>query len=389
VASTEEGASTAGAYVSSHVARSGCRATVDVSLDIASVRRAFTALFSIPDLPFQSALLTALQYLSRTLDSDLRGANAFSCRLDYVNIFLIVMEIPVLDSLEFLESAMPQFCKTVGLLPVSVQTQLAKVWSTFTGDRLKQMVGCIQQLITVRVVTSHWPQSAQLHDDECITGAARLLKMLYYASVFGGRRDPASVLAAEAAAINHVTLRDLLEADAAIERTFERKDRPSNWVDPLARELAVQAIDCRDPLVAFDEFVNESLSDAIEMDKDYTHYRASMMPEAAQASAKFSFMLHPFLLTTAVKNLGLFYDNRIRMISERRASVLQNIYDGGQAISLPYLRLHIQRDQIVNDALVNVRLFAPTLCHVSREFCIIHADDLWLFRYYNTSSFDG
>ena len=300
--------------------------------------------------------MTAVQYLSRTLDSDLRATNVFSCHPDYVNIFVIIMEIPVLDSLEFLESAMPQFCKTVGLLPLNVQAQLARVWSAYTRDRLKQMVSCVQQLITVRVVTSHWPQSAQLHDDECITGAAQLLKILYYASVVGGRRDSALVLAAEATSSDHITLRDLLEADSTIERTFERKDRPSRWVDPLARELTVQAVDCREPLVAFEEFVNESLSDAIEMDKDYTHYRAAMIPEAAQAASKFSFMLHPFLLTTAVKNLGLFYDNRIRMISERRASVLQNIYDGGQAMSLPYLRLHIQRDQIVNDALVNVCL---------------------------------
>lgn len=334
---------------------SPCQAAVDVSVDITSVRRAFNQLFAIPDLPFQSALVTAVQYLSRTLDSDLRATNAYSCRLDYVNIFIIIMEIPALDSLEFLESAMPQFCKTVGLLPVNIQAKLATVWSTYTADRLKQMVGCVQQLITVRVVTSHWPQSSQLHDDECICGAARLLKILYYASIVGGRRDPVTVLAAEAALSNHITLRDLLEADSAIERTFERKDRQTHWVDPLARELAVQSIDCREPLVAFEEFVNESLSDAIEMDKDYTHYRAAMIPEAAQPAYKFSFMLHPFLLTTAVKNLGLFYDNRIRMISERRASVLQNIYDGGQAISLPYLRLHIQRDQIVNDALVNVR----------------------------------
>jgi len=339
------------------VASPSLLAAVDVSVDVASVRRAFAQLFAIPDLPFQSALVTAVQYLSRTLDSDLRATNIFSCRLDYVNIFIIIMEIPALDSLEFLESAMPQFCKTVGLLPVNVQAQLARVWSTYTRDRLKQMVGCVQQLITVRVVTSHWPQSAQLHDDECISGAARLLKILYYASIAGGRRDPASVLAAEAAVSDQITLRDLLEADSGVvERTpFERKDRSSHWVDPLARELAVQPVDSRDPLVAFDEFVNESLSEAIEMDKDYTHYRAAMLPEVGQASGRFSYMLHPFLLTTAVKNLGLFYDNRIRMISERRASVLQNIYDGGQATSLPYLRLHIQRDQIVNDALVNVR----------------------------------
>jgi len=99
-------------------------AAVDISVDIASVRRAFALLFTIPDLPFQSALVTAVQYLSRTLDSDLRATNCFSGRLDYVNIFIIVMEIPALDSLEFLESAMPQFCKTVGLLPVSIQAQV-------------------------------------------------------------------------------------------------------------------------------------------------------------------------------------------------------------------------------------------------------------------------
>jgi len=345
-----------GHYTSS-IASSQCSAPVasNTSLDILSVRRAFAELFSIPDLPFQSALLTAVSYVSRSIDADLRSVNVFSRRPEFINLFLIIMEIPVLDSLEFMDAAMPQFCKIFGLLPVNTQAQLARVWSRFTRDRLHQMVASVQQLITVRIVTSHWPQSSFVHDDECITGAARLLKVLYYASILGGRNDSPAVIAAETAADDAEGLQDLLEPGGAIGGVGrERKERPTQREDALGKELGVRPIDCREPLVASEDFVNESLSEAIEMDKDYTYYRTALMPDSA-SNAKFSFMMHPFLLTTAVKNLGMFFDNRIRMISERRASVLQHIYHG-QAGGAPYLRLRIRRDHIIDDALINVSL---------------------------------
>jgi ubiquitin-protein ligase E3 A len=64
-------------------------------------------------------------------------------------------------------------------------------------------------------------------------------------------------------------------------------------------------------------------------------------------------MHYPFILTPATKMMGLYFDNRIRMYSERRISILQSVT--GQP-SNPYLRLKVRRDHIIDDALVEVNL---------------------------------
>ena len=68
----------------------------------------------------------------------------------------------------------------------------------------------------------------------------------------------------------------------------------------------------------FSLFINESLNDKLEMDKDYMYFKQrDSQPE------KFSFLLNQFILTPATKNLGLYFSNKIRMINERRTSLYQ------------------------------------------------------------------
>lgn len=43
--------------------------------------------------------------------------------------------------------------------------------------------------------------------------------------------------------------------------------------DSLASELKVDVLDCRKPLIPFEEFYNEPLSDVITMDNDYLNYK--------------------------------------------------------------------------------------------------------------------
>lgn len=69
------------------------------------------------------------------------------------------------------------------------------------------------------------------------------------------------------------------------------------------------------------------------------------------SAGKFSFMNYSFILTPATKTMGLYFDNRIRMYSERRISFIQSV--AGQ-LSNPYLRLRVRRDHIIDDALVEV-----------------------------------
>lgn len=311
----------------------------DDSLDIESVRRAFGELCLVQDSDFQSALVNGLLYLSKSLETDLQTFNTLMQNQHYINIFLIVMEIPSLDSIEFLESATPYFCKAFRLLPIACQAQLARIWSRFSAARLRAMVRTIQQLITVKVISTSWTRNNIVNDDEAIVGAAKLMKVLYYASILGGRLDPAELVAAE-------RVQEEEEESSLQELIQGGKEKSTLKEDPLGRVLNVRPINCREPLVSAEEFVNESLSEALEMDKDYTYYRAD-------SASKFTFMLHSFLLTTAVKNMGMYFDNRIRMMNERRAAMFQNIIIQG-SFSMPYLRLRIRRDHIIDDALVNV-----------------------------------
>lgn len=52
-----------------------------------------------------------------------------------------------------------------------------------------------------------------------------------------------------------------------------KKEPNPDWNDALGEELGVNVLDCRKPFIPFDEFYNEPLSDAIEMDNDYLYYK--------------------------------------------------------------------------------------------------------------------
>ena len=316
----------------------------EVTVDMDSVRESYSTLFAIPSHPFQASLINALICLARDIEMDLKYRQAYDSDPNYLNIFLIVMEIPSLHSPEYIEKAFPNFCKATGLLPIGAQAKLAKVWSKFSPARLKEMVETLHQLVTVKVITGEFGRMHCVNDDEGISGASRVMKIVYNASILGGVMDAPEVLLEEKAMNESADdgLQELLQG--AVGHEPKEKNQPRE--DILAKHLGVHPIDCREPVVPFEEFINEPLNENIEMDKDYTYYK----------SDKFSFMDHCFILTTATKNLGMYFDNRIRMINERRTSLLQSFVHG--APPTPYLRLRIRRDHIIDDALVAVSISA-------------------------------
>lgn len=66
-------------------------------------------------------------------------------------------------------------------------------------------------------------------------------------------------------------------------------------------------------------------------------------------------MLYSFILTPATKTLGLYYDSRIRMYSERRLNIYHT--QAGQPLN-PYLKLRVRREQIIEDALIELEVIA-------------------------------
>ncbi|XP_061189216.1 ubiquitin-protein ligase E3A-like [Saccostrea echinata] len=316
------------------------------SLDLEAVRRTFRALMKIPDLPYQGALVNALSSLSKNVEMELRYRRPLEQNPNYMNIFLIVMEIPLDEHVDLLENAFPEFCKALGHMDVSGKAKLAKIWSTFGAEWLLQMTRTLHQVITVRIAQNHgrWGRMYQLNDDEGIGGATKVMKILFYASIIGGGLDPDAVLAEEKETNEREeSLQDMLQGGAV---GHEHKDLIKPKEDPLAQELKVSVLDCRKPLVPYDEFVNELLNEYVDIEVDYKN----------KLESKFSFMNHNFILSTASKHMCMYYDNRVRMFNERRSSILNTFLRG--LPPTPFLRLRVRRDHLIDDALVNLEMTA-------------------------------
>ncbi|XP_018418857.1 PREDICTED: ubiquitin-protein ligase E3A [Nanorana parkeri] len=314
----------------------------EVSLDIEAVRRVYHRLLSNEKI--ESAFLNALVYLSPNVECDLTYHNVYSRDPNYLNLFIIVMENCNLHSPEYLEMALPLFCKAMSKLPLPAQAKLIRLWSKYSAEQIRRMMETFQQLITYKVISNEFNSRNLVNDDDAIVAATKCLKMVYYANVVGGEIETDHNEDEDDEPIpesSELTLQELLGE--------ERRNKKGPRVDPLETELGVKTIDCRKPLIPFEEFVNEPLNDVLEMDKDYTFFKV-------ETENKFSFMTCPFILNAVTKNLGLYYDNRIRMYSERRITVLYSLVQGQQLN--PYLRLKVRRDHIIDDALVRLEMIA-------------------------------
>ncbi|XP_034937131.1 ubiquitin-protein ligase E3A [Chelonus insularis] len=315
----------------------------DTNVDLEAVRRSFAALWTLPGEEFESALVNALVTLADNIELDLRvfGVMSSDSTDSLLNVFLIVFEIPVLGSSEYLEYAFHMLCKAVSCLPVSAQAKLARIWARHCKSRLPSLLQALQQLITVKIIGGAFTRDYCVQDADTITAPTKVMKILYYASMLAGEIDPPEVCRDEDT--------ETLETETFdLNKEIGRAMNAQIIHDPLAVELGISALDARLPLISFTDFYNELLSDTVEMDKDFAYYKS-------EQPKKFSFMNYSFILTPATKTLGLYYDNRIRMYSERRMSIFQSLV--GQPTN-PYLRLKVRRDFIIEDALVELEMIA-------------------------------
>ncbi|KAG7467067.1 hypothetical protein MATL_G00149400 [Megalops atlanticus] len=314
----------------------------EVSVDVEAVRRVYTKLLANEKV--EAAFLNALVYLSPNVECDLTYHNVYSRDPNYLNLFVIVMENSNLHSPEYLEIALPLFCKAMSKLPLPALAKLARLWSQYSAEQIRRMTETFQQLITYKVISNEFSGRNLVNDDDAVVAATKCLKIIYYANLLGGDLDMENNEEEDEEPVpesSELTLQELLGE--------ERRNKKGPRIDPLETELGVKTTDCRRPLIPFEEFVNEPLNDVLEMDKDYTFFKV-------ETENKFSFMTCPFILNAVTKNLGLYYDNRIRMYSERRITVLYSLVQGQQLN--PYLRLKVRRDHIIDDALVRLEMIA-------------------------------
>jgi ubiquitin-protein ligase E3 A len=130
----------------------------------------------------------------------------------------------------------------------------------------------------------------------------------------------------------------------------------NNNLDPLEKQLNMRLIDCREPKIPHDQFINEVANKYIDIQHDYVEYIQQLQLQEHQshqrsnkpgtslsafgASAKkniFSFLNNPFFLTLSKKNIGLFYEIKIKMLRERRSNLLMSFSEG--SVPNPYFKM--------------------------------------------------
>lgn len=148
-------------------------------VDISSTRRAFDALFKLKTSIFENALVNALVTLAGNLQMELPTRKNQENQDDIVNVLLIVFEIPLLGSGDFLETALPAICRASQWLTVEVQAKLARMWSGVARSSIRNILQHLQQLISVRAISTPFQRDFFIQDENVITSATKLMKVIY------------------------------------------------------------------------------------------------------------------------------------------------------------------------------------------------------------------
>ncbi|KAK2715685.1 ubiquitin-protein ligase E3A-like [Artemia franciscana] len=310
----------------------------EVTVDLESLRRAYQCLMQVdPDI-FEGALIHGIRSLSDNLVVDLQLTAGAPETTNVLNIIVILCDLPVIGQGEYLERAVPAIAKVVGLLCPTAAASLVRFFANQSPQYLRNLVQTLQQLISLRVLSGNFSESILPNDDKEIVACTKMLKLLYFANVL----DNCPTATVEDHEDWYVFSR------AA--RSSERQVPPP---ENLGKELGISVNLCRKGKIPLSEFYNEPLSDIVEMDKEFSYF---LSISNGPSYEKFSFLRHGFILTTATKVLGLYFDSRIRMASEQRLSYIASMMAGQP--TTPYCIFQVRRDHIVDDALANVEMIA-------------------------------
>ena len=347
--------------------------TDDMTVDIAAVRHAYKLLFGVKQSNLEAALVNAMLMMSDNVHFDV-GQKRNLDSPNYCNQFVICMENPELLSPEYIDSAFPKFLAALARLPEKQQQKLILYWSHESPEQLQQYVQCLHQLITVKVIEGQFSERSRslVNDNQGIVAAVQIMNMIYLASLLGGLRrehensmfpvgpvaalgdvadSSSSAVAAAAEAVKGASSdEDIivypmgLFGPAVRQKQQSQRSMKIEDFDQLYKMFGRFSWDCRHPLLEHEEFYNDSLDDAIQLDQDFVFFKVE--------DRRPSFLNYPFVLRPATKVMGLFYDSRIRMHRERRHALLHMLTTGDE--NMPYLKLVVRRDFMIDDALVQV-----------------------------------
>ena len=362
--------------------------TPQFNIDFSSLRRSYSILFnSLPDdalnEEIENAVNTSVITLCYGIKMMLKKSSINDEELDeLLRALLIVYELPILEDPKYMDKCAMMVYSVISELPVNASAKIVRLWSTWDSEELNFFLNKLQQYITVYAISKNLDEESQrnneeeeiinhqncLHKSEAIVGAVACSRLIYYASIFGGRLDPVEQIKKEREI-------ELEETKFLEELSFNQEENNiyndplhtlSYRTDPLEEVLNIRPIDCREPKIPSDQFLNEIINKFIDIQHDYVEYIQqvqhtqtadhSRLMNSSNKNKKhfFSFLANPFILILAKKNLGLYYDNKIKMLRERRSNMLMSLLEG--SIPMPYFKMRLQRNNLLLDALSLIEL---------------------------------
>uniref|UniRef100_A0A182T4I7 Ubiquitin-protein ligase E3A n=1 Tax=Anopheles maculatus TaxID=74869 RepID=A0A182T4I7_9DIPT len=351
------------------------------TVDVESLRRALKTLHARRSDVF-GPINEALELLGASISHELSLGITSNNELEsFVTVFVIAFETLLVGSACCLEGSFPRICAAVVGLPVWAQCRLVRIWAEHCKESIHPLVILLQQLLTVNTLMMTYDsayESMRINDNETICNATMVLKLVYYANIMAGELEPKhyrELNVRDKSLPTYAYLTLIPEEDDVPMIETDAQSRQHRPEDPLTAELDVNPLDCRKPLVPYEEFYNENLCDAMEVEFDYMAYKQLPQPRSSENGGNsavgteglkcFSFIHYPFVMTPTTKTLALYFDSRIRMFSERRLSFLQRQRQLNQLqrtselqTANPYLNLKIRRDHIIEDALVELEIIA-------------------------------
>lgn len=305
----------------------------------------------------------------------------------HVAIAMTLMN-PHIASPSYLDSAFIGICRVLSEINEKEQIEMVKILSKLSSQDLLQIVRNVQQSLTIRCLEID--ESIEVHEDERIGCLVRSLRLLFYAALIGTSTDDEdwrsnlkknSEMTLNLESDDVENRMDTDEPTAEPTAEMSEDDRQINEIlhahkeaktseeqDPIAKTLKLDWCNISRPRLPYVEFLNETVNNALDVEKDFVNYKFPNGEESMDNDI-FSFMNHPFILNTKQKTIYLFYDSRVKQIQHRRRAQMNMLFNG--QIALPYLMVKVSRDNIIQDALIQLEIVAAdNPAHLQKQLVV-------------------
>lgn len=304
-----------------------------ITVDVKAVRRTYDALFGLQVDAIRNTMTNAMDMYCSTLK---RMGSVLT--KESLNHIVVLFENPLLHSPEFINT-FPKFLQSFTLLTPSRKEALIRWYSHYPVEEIKNFVSALQQLITLHLLFSDDSEYQRMYipqSDPAIASATSVMAVFFFANLIAAKR------------LGQMrSMSDELSSVAAKPKPEFMQTEDGEYEKLLCR-LKVHPANALKVPIPFGEFLNEELNSRIHMGIDYQREYQTL----SNGERAFSFLEHPFVLSTDNKVEKMFRDNLFNQYSERQRTLVHSVLTG--VPDLPFLLLRIDRSNIVSDALVQL-----------------------------------